>query len=113
MVGCTPLHRLIIIIIIIIFFFGFAKFQAPGYTFSRSEVVCSTYRCVWSVCVCTKKRKQRRKLPQAQWTWAPALECRLASMMEKASCSSLISFSLFSSRKDTRESRMSTTSIIC
>ncbi|TNN65250.1 hypothetical protein EYF80_024539 [Liparis tanakae] len=33
--------------------------------------------------------------------------------MEKASCSSLISFSRFSSRNTTRESLMSTTSIIC
>lgn len=49
----------------------------------------------------------------SQKTWAPALEWRLASMMVKASCSSLISFSLFSSRKDTRESLMSTTSSIC
>lgn len=51
--------------------------------------------------------------PYAQWTWAPALEWRLASMMEKASCSSPISVSLFSSRKDTSESLMSTTSSIC
>lgn len=47
----------------------------------------------------------------AQWTWAPALECRFASLMQKASCSSLISFSLFSSRNNTKESLMSTTSI--
>lgn len=47
----------------------------------------------------------------SQWTCAPALEWRLASLMQKASCSSLISFSLFSSRNNTKESLMSTTSI--
>lgn len=40
-----------------------------------------------------------------------ALEWRLASLMQKASCSSLISFNLFSSRNNTNESLMSTTSI--
>lgn len=48
-----------------------------------------------------------------QWTWSPALDWRLAPMTESTSRSSWISFSLFSSRKDTSESRMSTTSIIC
>lgn len=67
-----------------------------------------------SVCVCvshTAGTTTAVAVGYSQWTCAPALEWRLASLMQKASCSSLISFSLFSSRNKTKEFLMSTTSI--
>lgn len=90
--------------------FGFSKVSG-----SKSESSKSHIQPTWSTARYVQGRAEYTCAwkPYSQWTWAPAFEWRLASLMEKASCSSLISFSLFSSRNNTKESLMSTTSISC
>src|SRR4029434_8996213 len=76
----------------------------------KCESVCASAVCVCvCVCACVRVRGGR---PHSQCTWAPAGECLLVAIIEEVGWGSLSSFSLFSSRKVTREFLMSTTSSI-